>query len=213
MMQDEFAGTMFTSSEDEDVRPASTPHDLYPFKGSYAVSVECVRLVRANTPKEARAAFKQQLADARVAPTLDVRRHAIHATGIDAGIVERATDKFRLGDVPSFVFFDAHKDEEVRGELAKFCNTLVDNNCLPEPDAPATSDDAPQYAIRYDLVFSCARQLWARDADHATARLTEDVAVLLTPDSLDRWKDETVNINWELHRCTKVKQPAKETTA
>jgi hypothetical protein len=50
------------------------------------------------------------------------------------------------------------------------------------------------------LTFRCARALWARDESHARHQLDEDVAVLLKPDSLDRWLDDQIGLDTRILR-------------
>ena len=78
-----------------------------------------------------------------------------------------------------------------------------------DPPARIEEGDGGRFRARYHAEVSCVRDVWARDEAHAEALLAEDVAVLLTEASLDRWVDDSVGLLfWRIESVTAEGEPA-----
>ena len=197
MSVDLFLGTAFTHSMDEDVRPFGHARDLRPFVGSYAIRMRCDTVIAACTKKAARDQLRRQL-DAR-AIELEGAEQVVTIQALSVAEGELAPRPAPLlEETPSLVWFEGRNDPQVHDamlEVTEFFNRI---HLADSADEEAT--ELPRFDARFSLTFQCARALWARDECHARHQLDEDVAVLLTPDSLDRWLDDQVGLDTRILR-------------
>ena len=115
-----------------------------------------------------------------------------------------------LEGAPAYTWFAMRRDPDFRAELQHITSEFH------AEAAPAAAEAAPpkrarrpkRYAVRYTLIFECARELWARDTEHAEQVLAEDTAVLLEPDCLDRWLDDQTGFGWRLEEVALAEDAA-----
>ncbi len=212
MITDPFLGTLYSEDYDEQVRPQRHASNLRPFTGSYEVIVDAREHVLAPSMKAARAHMLEQLEAAAVTPADDECEALIRAVGIAPGLPHRAPHVPVLEGAPAYTWFAMRKDPDFRRELldlsSHFRQTLGDATATSTPAPPKRQRRPRRYAVRYALLFECARELWARDAEHAELLLQEDVGVLLTMDCLDRWTDDQTGYGWRLEEVALAEDAA-----
>jgi hypothetical protein len=212
VITDPFLGTLYSEDYDEQVRPQRHASNLRPFTGSYEVIVDAREHVLAPSMKAARAHMLEQLEAAAVTPADDECEALIRAVGIAPGLPHRAPHVPVLEGAPAYTWFAMRKDPDFRRELldlsSHFRQTLGDATATSTPAPPKRQRRPRRYAVRYALLFECARELWARDAEHAELLLQEDVGVLLTMDCLDRWTDDQTGYGWRLEEVALAEDAA-----
>ncbi len=212
MIDDPFLGTLYSEDYDEQVRPRRHASNLRPFTGSYEVIVDAREVVLAPSMKAARAHMLEQLDAAAVTPADDECDALIRAVGIAPGLPRREPHVPVLEGAPAYTWFAMRKDPDFKRELldlsAHFRQTLGDATAMPTPAQPKRQRRPRRYAVRYALLFECARELWARDAEHAELLLQQDVGVLLTVDCLDRWTDDQTGYGWRLEEVALAEDAA-----
>lgn len=214
MIDDPFLGTLYSEDYDEQVRPQRHATGLRPFTGTYEVIVDAREEVLAPSMKAARAQMLERLEAAAVTPADDECDALIRAVGIAPGLPHREPRVPVLEGAPAYTWFAMHKDPDFRQELqdmtAHFRQTLGDatTKSEPVPKPPKRQRRPKRYAVRYALLFECARELWARDPEHAELLLQQDVGVLLTMDCLDRWTDDQTGYGWRLEEVALAEDAA-----
>jgi hypothetical protein len=182
---------------DEDVRPFGHARDLRPFVGSYAIRMRCDTTINARSKKAARDQLRRQL-DAR-AIELEGAEQVVTIQSLSVAEGELAPRPTPLlEETPSLVWFEGRNDRQVHDAMLEVTELFNRVHLAGPTDEEKT--ELPRFDARFSLTFQCARALWARDESHARHQLDEDVAVLLTPDSLDRWLDDQVGLDTRILR-------------
>ena len=207
MSVDLFVGTSFTGAMDEDVRPFGHARDLRPFTGSYAIRMRCDMTLAAQTKKAARDHLRSQLEDRTILVKDATQAITITALGVTEG-APAARPIPHLEEPPSLDWLASRNDPQVRESILDLTNRFS-GLLLTRPDKETNATTLAQFDARFSLTFQCARMLWARDESHARCLLDEDVAVLLTPASLDRWADDQIGLDTRILRVAEhVEEPS-----
>jgi hypothetical protein len=198
---DPFLGTLYAEAYDEQVRPRAHAPSLCPFTGTYEIIVDAYATLEAPSKKALHADVLARLEAASMVPS-DEAEARIRATGVSPGAPTRQDRRTLLEGTPAYAWFAMHKEPA-------FHAALLDASTDPHAALPTPPSEPPKrkprlkhYDVRYSLLFECARELWARDTEHAELVLQQDVAVLLNVDCLDRWTDDQVGYGWHLGSIT-----------
>ena len=216
MTDDLFLGTLYSEDFDEDVRPKRHASNLQPFTGTYEIIVDAREVVLAPSMKAARAQMLERLEAAQATPADDACDAVIRALGVAPGAPDRNERPPVLVAAPAYAWFAMRKDPEFHGALQEmtshFRRIVAGTPALPPaaktPAAPKRQRRPRRYVVRYSLLFECARELWAHDAEHAELLLQQDVGVLLDVDCLDRWTDDQTGYGWRLEEVVLAEDAA-----
>lgn len=217
MMEDPFLGTLYSEDYDEQVRPQRHAAGLRPFTGNYEIIVDAHEVVLAPSMKVARAQILERLEAAQVTPVGDESDALIRVVGVAPGTPDSNEQVPIVIDAPAYAWFAMRKDPEFHDalqEMTAHFRRITDSVTVPKPTPPESPVAAKRrrrpkrYLVRYALLFECARELWARDAEHAELLLQQDVGVLLSTDCLDRWTDDQTGYGWRLEEVALAEDAA-----
>ena len=208
MSDDPFLGTLYAEAYDEQVRPRAHAPSLCPFTGTYEIIVDAYATLEAPSKKALHADVLARLEAACMVPSDDEAEARIRATGVTPGAPTRPDRRSLLEGTPAYAWFAMRKEPAFHAALLSESPHL--NTTLPTPpsEQPKRKPRLKHYDVRYSLLFECARELWARDTEHAELVLQQDVAVLLNVDCLDRWTDDQVGYGWHLGTITPAEDKA-----
>jgi len=198
---DPFLGTLYAEAYDEQVRPRAHAPSLCLFTGTYEIIVDAYATLQAPSKKALQSDVLARLESASMVPS-DEAEARIRATGVTPGAPTRPDHRNLLEGTPAYAWFAMRKEPAFHAALLDASADLNAALPTPPPEQPKRKPRLKHYDVRYSLLFECARELWARDTEHAELVLQQDVGVLLNVDCLDRWTDDQVGYGWHLGTIT-----------
>ncbi len=207
----------------EDPRPGMRPPGLEDMTGMYALRLVCERVIEAESAQAAHDLLAAELGEtARAGQLGEVGTDAVAAEASPECVVDEPcwdTPNVPPPDPPSALHFTPGVGRPRAGLRLEWPVPAPDGEPAAPRPLPGTGPDDPparieggdggRFRARYHAEVSCVRDVWARDEAHAEALLAEDVAVLLTEASLDRWVDDSVGLLfWRIESVTAEGEPA-----
>jgi len=207
----------------EDPRPGMRPPGLEDMTGMYALRLVCERVIEAESAQAAHDLLAHELGETARTDQLGlVADDAVAAEASPECVVDEPcwdTPHVPPPAPPSALHFTPGVGQPRTRPALGLVVPVPDGEPAAERPLPGTGPDDPparieegdggRFRARYHAEVSCVRDVWARDEAHAEELLAEDVAVLLTEASLDRWVDDSVGLLfWRIESVTAEGEPA-----